>query len=132
MEWEEATKLRLFQMNEMDELRFHAYESARLYKVKMKYYHDMKILKGDFQKGDSVLLYNSTLNLFSGMLKSRWSGPFELVSVSPNGSMELKTMDGTWTFPVNGHRMKHCHWCIDGDRIVDRHRLKHRYKPDPE
>ncbi|XP_059316216.1 uncharacterized protein LOC132067104 [Lycium ferocissimum] len=85
MDWEETTKLRLFQMNKMDEFRYHAYERAALYKEKMKYYHDVKILKRDFQKGDFVLLYNSRLKLFLGKLKSRWSGPFELVSVPPNG-----------------------------------------------
>ncbi|XP_060181201.1 uncharacterized protein LOC132610807 [Lycium barbarum] len=85
MDWEEATKMRLFQMNEMDEFRYHAYESTTLYKEKKKYYHDVKILKRDFQKGDFVLLYNSKLKLFPGKLKSRWSRPFEVVNVSPNG-----------------------------------------------
>ncbi|XP_060210657.1 uncharacterized protein LOC132637609 [Lycium barbarum] len=97
MDWKEVTKQWLFQMNEMDEFRCHAYESSRLYKEKMK------------------------LKLFSGKLKSRWSGPFELASVSPNGSMDLRTMDGSRTFRVNGQRVKHYHWCINGDRIVDRH-----------
>ncbi|XP_060200421.1 uncharacterized protein LOC132628675 [Lycium barbarum] len=45
MDWEEATKLRLFQLNEMDEFRYQAYESATLYKERMKQYHDKKILK---------------------------------------------------------------------------------------
>ncbi|XP_059294432.1 uncharacterized protein LOC132047400 [Lycium ferocissimum] len=45
MDWEEATKLRLFQLNEMDEFRYQAYESAALYKERMKHYHDQKILK---------------------------------------------------------------------------------------
>ncbi|XP_060182345.1 uncharacterized protein LOC132612011 [Lycium barbarum] len=110
MDWEEATKLRLFQMNEMDEFRYHAYKSATLYKEKMKYYHDVKILKRDFQKGDYVLLYNSRLKLFR----------------------ELKSMDGTRTFKVKGQRVKRYHWCIDGDRIVDRHRQKPGYTLDPE
>ncbi|XP_059315823.1 uncharacterized protein LOC132066542 [Lycium ferocissimum] len=132
MDWEEATKLRLFQLNEMDEFRYQAYESAALYKEWMKHYHDKKILKWDFQKGDSILLYNSRLKLFPSKLKSKWSGPFELVSVSPNDSMELKTMDRTRKFRVNVQRVKHYHWCIDGDRIVDRPRLKHGYTTDPE
>ncbi|XP_060177920.1 uncharacterized protein LOC132607863 [Lycium barbarum] len=102
MDREEATKLKLFQMNEMDEFWFHANESACLYKEKMKYYHDVKILKRDFQKGDSVMLYISWLKLFPDKLESSWSVPFQLVSVSPNSSMELKTIDGTWTFRVNG------------------------------
>ncbi|XP_059288963.1 uncharacterized protein LOC132042437 [Lycium ferocissimum] len=125
MHWDEATQLRLFQMNEMDEFRHHAYESASLYKERMKHYHDVKLLKRDFQPGDLVLLFNSRLKLFPGKLKSKWSGPFTLVSVSPNASMELKSDDGTHTFRVNGHRVKHYHWMVDGDRIVDAHQLKH-------
>ncbi|XP_060182257.1 uncharacterized protein LOC132611918 [Lycium barbarum] len=64
--------------------------------------------------------------------KALWSGPFEVVSVSPNGSMELKSMDGTRTFRVNGQRVKYYHLFIDGDRIVDKHWLKHGYTPNPE
>ncbi|XP_059277890.1 uncharacterized protein LOC132032116 [Lycium ferocissimum] len=124
-----TTKLQLFQMNEIDEFRYHAYESASLYKEKMKHYHDVKLLKRDFQLGDSVLLFNSRLKLFPGKLKSMWSGPFTLVSVSLIGSMELKSDEGTRTFRVNGHRVKHCHWMVDGDKIVDAHRLKHSTGP---
>ncbi|XP_059288159.1 uncharacterized protein LOC132041464 [Lycium ferocissimum] len=56
MDWEEAAKLWLFQMNEMDEFRYHAYESAALYKEKMKHYHDVKLLKRYFQPGDSCYI----------------------------------------------------------------------------
>ncbi|XP_060194924.1 uncharacterized protein LOC132624114 [Lycium barbarum] len=63
---------------------------------------------------------------------AKFSGPFEVVSASPHGAIELKSEDGTQTFKVNGHRVKYYHACIDGDRIVNRHRLKHGYTPDPE
>ncbi|XP_059285215.1 uncharacterized protein LOC132038580 [Lycium ferocissimum] len=78
IDWKEATKLRLFQLNEMDEVWYQAYESAALCKERMKHYHDLDILKRDFQKGDSILLYNSRLKFLLSKLKSRWSGPFEL------------------------------------------------------
>ncbi|XP_059294417.1 uncharacterized protein LOC132047383 [Lycium ferocissimum] len=85
MDWEEVTKLRLFQLNEMDELRYQAYEIAALYKERVKHYHDKKILKQEFYKGDSVLLYNSRLKLLPGKLKSKWSGALELVSIEASG-----------------------------------------------
>ncbi|XP_059294423.1 uncharacterized protein LOC132047389 [Lycium ferocissimum] len=125
MNWEETTKLRLFQLNEMDEFRYQAYESVALYKERMKQYYDKKILKREFYKGDPVLVFNSRLKLLPGKLKSRWSGPFEVVSVSPHRAIELKFEDETRTFKVNGQRVKHYHGTIDGDRIVDRYRLKH-------
>ncbi|XP_060202539.1 uncharacterized protein LOC132630963 [Lycium barbarum] len=55
MDWEKATKLQLFQLNEMDEFRYQSYESAPLYKERMKQYHDKKILKQEFYKsGDGT------------------------------------------------------------------------------
>ncbi|GJT72936.1 hypothetical protein Tco_1032222 [Tanacetum coccineum] len=38
---------------------------------------------------DQVLLFNSRLNIFSGKLKSRWSGPFTVTQVFPYGIVEL-------------------------------------------
>ncbi|XP_059315839.1 uncharacterized protein LOC132066561 [Lycium ferocissimum] len=125
MDWEEATKLRLFQLNEMNEFRYQSYESAALYKERMNQYHDKKILKREFYKGDLVLLFNSRLKLLPGKLKSRWTGPFEVVGFSLHGVIELKSGDRTRTFKVNGQRVKHYHGMVDGDRIVDRYRLKH-------
>nr|GEV65253.1 reverse transcriptase domain-containing protein [Tanacetum cinerariifolium] len=43
---------------------------------------------------------------FSGKLKSRWSGPFTISHVFPNGTVELSQPDGP-NFKVNGHRLKH-------------------------
>ncbi|GKB18250.1 hypothetical protein Tco_0852173, partial [Tanacetum coccineum] len=56
--------------------------------------------------GDRVLLFNSRLKIFSGKLKSRWSGPFTIVQVFPYGTVELSQNSGP-NFKVNGHRIKH-------------------------
>nr|GFA78690.1 reverse transcriptase domain-containing protein [Tanacetum cinerariifolium] len=56
--------------------------------------------------GDRVLLFNSRLKIFSGKLKSRWSGPFTISYVYPYGTVELSQPDGP-NFKVNGHRVKH-------------------------
>ncbi|XP_060170651.1 uncharacterized protein LOC132601586 [Lycium barbarum] len=119
MDWEEATELRLFQLNEMDELRYPTHKSVALYKERMKHYHDKKILKREFYKGDPVLLFNSQLKLLSGKPKSRWSGPFEVVSVSPHRAIELKSGDGTRTFKVNGQRVKYYNEMVDVDRLLN-------------
>ncbi|XP_059285170.1 uncharacterized protein LOC132038534 [Lycium ferocissimum] len=131
LDWDEATKLRLFQLNEMDEFRYQAYESATLYKERMKNYHHKKILKRDFQPNDEILLFNSRLKLFPGKLKSNWSRPFKVVSASPYGRIELDSEDGTRTFKVNVQRVKHYHDYVAGDRIVNRHSLKQGSSPDP-
>nr|GEY26871.1 reverse transcriptase domain-containing protein [Tanacetum cinerariifolium] len=53
-----------------------------------------------------VLLFNSRLKIFSGKLRSRWSGPFIISQVYPYGTVELSQPDGP-NFKVNGHRLKH-------------------------
>ncbi|GJW07654.1 reverse transcriptase domain-containing protein [Tanacetum coccineum] len=50
--------------------------------------------------------FNSRLKIFSGKLKSRWSGPFTIANVYPYGTIELFQKDGP-NFKVNGHRVKH-------------------------
>nr|GEX16476.1 reverse transcriptase domain-containing protein [Tanacetum cinerariifolium]GEX19524.1 reverse transcriptase domain-containing protein [Tanacetum cinerariifolium] len=68
--------------------------------------HDSKIKNRIFNVGDQVLLFNSRLKIFSGKLKTRWSGPFTITQVFPYGTVELSQPDGP-NFKVNGHRVKH-------------------------
>ncbi|GJX99363.1 reverse transcriptase domain-containing protein [Tanacetum coccineum] len=72
----------------------------------LKRIHDAKIKNRVFNVGDRVLLFNSRLKIFSGKLKSRWSGPFTIVQVFPYGTVELSQNSGP-NFKVNGHRLKH-------------------------
>ncbi|GKE21899.1 reverse transcriptase domain-containing protein [Tanacetum coccineum] len=67
---------RKVQMNELNELRDQAYENSLIYKEKTKKIHDSKIKNRVFNVGDRVLLFNSRLKIFSGKLKTRWTGPF--------------------------------------------------------
>nr|XP_009766107.1 PREDICTED: uncharacterized protein LOC104217527 [Nicotiana sylvestris] len=59
LEWDVATNLRVSQLNEIDESRYHAYKSSSLYKEKMKYLHDKYIHNKKFKEGDIVLLFYS-------------------------------------------------------------------------
>ncbi|VVA40625.1 PREDICTED: LOW QUALITY PROTEIN, partial [Prunus dulcis] len=59
-----AGEKRRLQLNELEELQHEAYENAKLYKEKTKQYHDKKILRKTFEKGQKVLLFNSRLKLF--------------------------------------------------------------------
>ena len=58
----------LLQMNELEELRNETYDNARIYKDKIKKWHDQKFLRRKFKVGELVLLYNSKLKLFLGKL----------------------------------------------------------------
>ncbi|GKA40463.1 reverse transcriptase domain-containing protein [Tanacetum coccineum] len=97
---------RKVQLNELNELRDHAYENSLIYKEKTKRIHDSKIKNRVFNVGDRVLLFNSRLKIFSGKLKTRWSGPFTITQVFPYGTIELSQNSGP-NFKVNGHRLKH-------------------------
>ncbi|GJR50929.1 reverse transcriptase domain-containing protein [Tanacetum coccineum] len=59
------------QLNELNELRDHAYENSLIYKEKTRRIHDSKIKNRVFNVGDRVLLFNSRLKIFSGKLKNR-------------------------------------------------------------
>ena len=76
-----AGEKRMLQINELDEFRLQAYENNKLYKEKVKRWHDRKLVQKEFFIGQQVLLFNSRLRLFPGKLKSRWSGPFTVKKV---------------------------------------------------
>nr|GEW65016.1 DNA-directed DNA polymerase [Tanacetum cinerariifolium] len=97
---------RKVQLNELNELRDHAYENSLIYKEKTKRIHDFKIKNHVFNVGDRVLLFNSRLKIFSGKLKTRWSRPFTTAYVFPYGTVELSQANGP-NFKMNGHRVKY-------------------------
>ncbi|XP_072060250.1 uncharacterized protein [Arachis hypogaea] len=84
-----AGERRLLQLNELKEFKSQAYENAKIYKGKTKKWHDQKLARREFVEGQKVLLYNSRLKFFPEKLKSRWSGPFTILKVSPYGHLEL-------------------------------------------
>nr|GEZ92095.1 reverse transcriptase domain-containing protein [Tanacetum cinerariifolium] len=96
------------QLNELNELRDQAYENSLIYKERTKKLHDDKIKNRIFNVGDQVLLFNSRLKIFSGKLKSCWSGPFTISEIYPYGTAKLIHPDGC-NFKVNCHRLKHYH-----------------------
>ncbi|RDX87723.1 gag-pol, partial [Mucuna pruriens] len=88
MAYDQAGKQRKFQLQELDELRLEAYENSRIYKQKVKQFHDQKILRKDFFVGQKVLLFNSRLKLIAVQLKDEHTNS---------------------TFQVNGHQIKPFH-----------------------
>nr|GEZ18635.1 reverse transcriptase domain-containing protein [Tanacetum cinerariifolium] len=99
---------RKMQLNELSEPRDQAYDNSLIYKERTKKLHDEKIKNRIFNVGDQVLLFNFRLKIFSGKLKSHWSGPFTISEIYPYGTAKLIHPDGC-TFKVNCHRLKHYH-----------------------
>ncbi|GAU40251.1 hypothetical protein TSUD_219620 [Trifolium subterraneum] len=101
-----AGEKRKIQLHEVEEMRFHAYESSKLYKEKVKEYHDKRIISKNFQPGQLVLLFNSRLKLFPGKLKSKWFGPFKVRDVKPYGAIEIEDVEMKRSWTVSGQRLK--------------------------
>nr|GEW91651.1 reverse transcriptase domain-containing protein [Tanacetum cinerariifolium] len=85
-----------------------AYENSFIYKERTKKLHNAKIKNRIFNVSDQVLLFNSRLKIFSGKLKSRWSGPFTISEIYPYGTAKIIHPDGC-NFKVNCHRLNHYH-----------------------
>nr|GEZ62328.1 reverse transcriptase domain-containing protein [Tanacetum cinerariifolium] len=103
-----ASDHRKLQLNELSKLHDQAYKNSLIYKERSKKHHDEKIKNRIFNVGDQVLLINSRLKIFSGKLKSCWSGPFTISEIYPYGTAKLVHLDGC-NFKVNYHRLKHYH-----------------------
>ncbi|XP_071928165.1 uncharacterized protein [Coffea arabica] len=104
-DFKSAGEKRMLELSELEESRLISYENAKIYKERVKFWHDKHIIPKHFEEGQKVLLFNSRLKLFPGKLKSRWSGPFEVVSMFPYGAVEIKGENGA-PFKVNGQRLK--------------------------
>nr|GEZ26952.1 reverse transcriptase domain-containing protein [Tanacetum cinerariifolium] len=99
---------RKLQLNELNEVHDQAYENSLISKERTKKLHNDKIKNRIFNVGDQVLIFNSRLKIFSGKLKSCWSGPFTISEIYPYGTAKLIHPDGC-NFKVNCHRLKHYH-----------------------
>jgi hypothetical protein len=108
MNYTAAGEKRILDIHELEELRVDAYENARIYKERTKQCHDKRITSREFNEGDVVLLFNSRLKLFLGKLRSRWSGPFEVMRAFQSGAVEIRGKTNE-PFIVNGQRLKHYH-----------------------
>ncbi|CAM8905466.1 unnamed protein product [Rhodiola kirilowii] len=108
MDMKAAGEKRILQLHEIDEIRLDSYENARIYKERTKKWHDKRIVRREFNEGERVLLYNSRLRLFSGTLRTKWSGPYTVERAHPDGHVEI-SVEGGKTMVVNGQRLKHYH-----------------------
>ncbi|XP_049344206.1 uncharacterized protein LOC125808571 [Solanum verrucosum] len=120
MDHELASRNKVNQLHELEKFRLHAYENAKLYKEKIKRCHDKHIVPRIFTPGEKILLFNSILRLFPRKLRSKWSGPFEVVRMTKHGAVEIKGETGP-PFLVNGQRVKHY---FDEDSDRDREALE--------
>ncbi|GJX87731.1 reverse transcriptase domain-containing protein [Tanacetum coccineum] len=104
-----AGEKRMFQLHELDELRYHAYENSHLYKERTKVWHDRKLrMRKEFKQGNKVLLFHSKYKFKQPKLRSRWLGTYVVKHQYPSRYVKLYGKDRK-AFIVNGHRLKLYH-----------------------
>ena len=105
MDFEAVGTKRKMQLSKLDEWHEKAYHNAKIYKERTKRWHERRIKK-EFVLGDKVLLFNSNVKLFGHRkLRSKWEGPFKVISTSSHGAVTLQNDEGT-LFKVNEHHLK--------------------------
>ncbi|KAM2062320.1 hypothetical protein ACFX1T_047283 [Malus domestica] len=97
---------RKLQLNKLVEIRNEAYESSKIYKERMKVFHDRNILRKTFEPLQKILLYNSRLHLFPGKLRSRWTCPYVVKRVFPFGAVKVEDLMNGNVYKVNGQWLK--------------------------
>jgi hypothetical protein len=102
-----AGKKRLLDLSSLDDWRNKAYENARLFKEKVKQWHDRRILKREFHVGEKVLLYRSRFRFFDRKLLSKWEEPFIIEEVYRSGAIKIASFKDNTTQVVNKQRLKH-------------------------
>jgi hypothetical protein len=81
---------RQIQLAELNEWREKAYHNSKLYKKRMKRWHDKRIKTKHFKSGDKVLLFNSRIHLFGhGKLRSKLKGPYLVINIADHGAITL-------------------------------------------
>lgn len=95
----------LIKLDEVEEMQLQAYEDVTIHKERIKRHHDRNLMRQEFYPGQHVLFYNLRLELFRERLKSKWSGPFIVNKVSPNGVVEIPDLGDIHIFKVNGQRL---------------------------
>ncbi|GJZ32631.1 reverse transcriptase domain-containing protein [Tanacetum coccineum] len=101
---------RKVQLNELNELRDHAYENSLIYKEKTKRIHDSKIKNRVFNVGDPILLFNSRRSARARRAR-KLKTPVVDHSLYPQVfsicTVEFISQNSGQIFKVNGHRLKH-------------------------
>ena len=115
----EAHRIRLNQLNELDEKHLAAVDQIVLIQQQRSNWHDRFIKTKVFCKGDCALLYDSRFKRdFKGKLHTIWLGPYLVDRLFDNGTVCLVTIDENHVpLFANGHRLRLYHKPISKDAL---------------
>ena len=106
---EENAKLRLQDLEALDERRLEAQQYLECYQARLSKAFRMKVHPRSFQKGDLVLALRRpiiTTHKTKSKFTSKWDGPYVIQEVYTSGAYLIMADDGLRIGPINGRFLK--------------------------
>jgi hypothetical protein len=107
---EDNHRLRLQELEALDEKRLQAQQHIEMYQARMAKAFNKKVKERVFQVGDLVLAVRRPMIMThktKGKFNPKWEGPFVIESVYSNGAYRLITEKGELLMmPINGKFLK--------------------------
>ena len=107
---EENVKLRLQELEALDEKRLQAQQHLECYQARLSSAFNKRVKPRSFQVSDLVLAVRRpiiTTHRTSNKFTSKWDGPYAVQEVYTNGAYKLIDNDGVRIGPINGKFLKH-------------------------
>ena len=110
MTQESNVRLRLPELDNLDERRLEALQSVELYQARMAGSFEKKVRQRTHKKGELVLAVKRPMvfaHKSKGKFEPKWEGPFVIDKVFSNGAYALLNMEGDrYMLPINGKFLK--------------------------
>ena len=107
---EKKHRLRLQELEALDDKRLQAQQEIELYQAQISWAFNKKVKERTFKKGDLVLAVRRPMVMThkaKGKFQPKWEGLFVVESIYLNGAYRLITSDGdTLMMPINGRFLK--------------------------
>ncbi|XP_057862521.1 uncharacterized protein LOC131070878 [Cryptomeria japonica] len=117
-----AQRARFMQLNALDEVRKMSLQHIEVVQNQRTRWHDKYITERKFKSRELALLYDSRYKDSLGKLQTCWLGPYEVVEVFQNGSVQLATIDpDKFKLLVNCHRLRLYHKLVTKEEFLQPH-----------
>ncbi|KAM1754933.1 hypothetical protein ACFX12_007327 [Malus domestica] len=106
---EENAKLRLQELEALDEKRLEAQQHLECYQARLSKAFNKRVFPRSFQMGDLVLSLRRpiiTTHKTKSKFTSKWDGPYVIQEVYTNGAYLIMAEDGLKIGPINGRFLK--------------------------
>ncbi|CAM8996545.1 unnamed protein product [Rhodiola kirilowii] len=106
---DENNKLRLAELEALDEKRLQAQQSLQCYQARLSRAFNRKVRPRSFQKGDLVLAVRRpiiTSHKTGSKFKAKWDGPYVVQEAYTNGAYKIVDQEGLRVGPINGKFLK--------------------------